>query len=304
MTGTFRSPWPAILAVLSLGMAGACHDGTSAQGMVEGSGGTIGHGGQPVGVTASGGSSGLDGQPAGGGATGGAAGANALYIDDATIDQATGADLLELMREIGLARGYAVCNCAPSAIPSDALEACAEGESRGQRLFDPAQARCILEQSRAVPGFDTYVQCMAKQTRDNGRGYLPCTNGTFDPAVVPNPTTCPVPPSDDVSDLLPGNRCTAAFTCSDGTATWTGHCDQKLDCPDGADERGCSDFICGDTLVYRDYVCDCSATFTPPICSPTREQRFLCGDGTDVSVASVCDGTADCANGRDEQYCY
>ena len=117
--------------------------------------------------------------------------------------------------------------------------------------------------------------------------------------------TCTAPES--TQNLLLGFTCQAAFYCADGTFAMTGHCDYKLDCADGADERGCGHFLCGDKLVGMLDVCDpnqCSASFTSSICVPGDPFGFACGDGTTINIQLACNGTNDCANGRDEAYCF
>ena len=236
-----------------------------------------------------------------------------LAIDDETIDQAAGAALLDLARKVSLARGYAICDCLlpnlpnPPVLSADALEGCAEAESAVVSLFDPTQARCILEQSQAVPGFDAYLRCRTKGARDLGRAYASCPDGGMlsltDAGVYCDPTTAP----QGAIDLISGQLCKRSFYCADGTFTMTGRCDQKLDCPDGADERGCREFVCGDVLVSAALECDpenCPPTLPHPFCVASDPSRFLCDDGTEVDISLVCDGNPDCANGRDEQYCY
>jgi suppressor of tumorigenicity protein 14 len=254
----------------------------------------------------------------GAGGAGGAASSDALAalaIDDQTIDGASGAALLDLARAIGHAKGLAICECLPPnmnppnpPLSGDALEQCAQAESNALPLFDPAQALCVLEQSQAIPGFDEFLRCRLKGTREVGLSFAPCAEGKATGQVLDaglsNPV-CDITPPPGAVELL-ADACSRAFLCNDGTLTMTGRCDAKLDCPDGADEHGCRELTCGDTIVNYQFVCDpqsCPASFTPPICVPGDLSRFLCGDGTDVSILVVCDGTKDCANGRDEQYC-
>jgi len=230
----------------------------------------------------------------------------ALDTSDDTIDQATGADLLNLAAAIGFARGYAICTCVPPGFQGEALEQCAVGESLFSALYDPVRARCILEESRDVPGFDAYLQCYTKLARDVGRGYANCMDAMIGPDPYGDPTTCLQDSSAPPGFGLLFDGCQSAFSCSDGTFTSSGRCDLKVDCSDGADEHGCGDFICGDVLVDAGDVCSpgvCSLDVTPPICNGDSNY-FQCGDGTQVYVYDVCNGTQDCANGRDEEYCY
>jgi hypothetical protein len=97
------------------------------------------------------------------------------------------------------------------------------------------------------------------------------------------------------------------FRCTDGTFIVHGRCDYVADCLDLSDERGCGHFICGDALINGGAACDptvCSATFAPSICVPGSAVRFLCGDGTETRTVNVCNGVNDCANGRDEAFCF
>ena len=108
--------------------------------------------------------------------------------------------------------------------------------------------------------------------------------------------------------LLSQGVCDRAFLCADGTFSIGGRCDFKLDCPDGGDERGCGHLMCGDKLIDPFSACDAAScpatTFTPPLCAPDNPTQFLCGDGTSTSILNVCNGASNCANGRDEQYCF
>ncbi|HEY7370657.1 MAG TPA: hypothetical protein VIF57_00670, partial [Polyangia bacterium] len=226
---------------------------------------------------------------------------------DATIDQATGAQLFDLARNISYAQGWAECTCLiPNSqiLSPDALDSCARAEAGLRALFDPNQSRCILDQSRSVPGFDNYLRCRTKLLRDVGSDYAECAMGT-NTRPGPGFNTCTA--SSTAQNLLAGVGCESAFYCAGGTGPMAGRCDLAVDCADGADEHGCGEFVCGDRLVAPGSVCDptaCPYTFMPPQCAPGDPTRFLCGDGTDTSVLDVCDGATDCVNGRDEQYCF
>jgi hypothetical protein len=230
-----------------------------------------------------------------------------LAITDATIDQATGADLFDLARQIGYAQGYAVCTCsAPDgvALTQEWFDSCAPAESGFRALIPPMEARCIYDLSRNVPGFDDYLRCRIKAVRLYGQYAASCVPGM---SLIPPPPlpTCTAP--DSTQNLLFGLTCEAAFYCADGTFAMTGHCDYKLDCADGADERGCGHLVCGGELIDPSVACDpndeCTA-FTPSICVPGDPLGFACGDGTTTDIHLVCDGTNDCANGRDEAVCF
>ena len=114
------------------------------------------------------------------------------------------------------------------------------------------KARCILEQSRAIPAFDAYLQCRIKLIRELGRYYAECTlDQDFRPGFS-GPCTAP-DGADDCSSRA--GVCDRAFYCADGTFNLTGRCDFNWDCADRADERGCPAFICGDELIDRELVC-------------------------------------------------
>jgi len=228
-----------------------------------------------------------------------------LAIDDATIDAASGEELFEIARSVGLARGCAVCACVLTGRPCDELVPCAEEESGLRDLFEETTGRCIFELSREIAGFDEFLRCRLKKVRDVGLSDLGC-----DPELPPPPRECPPPPG--AEELLVGGRCARAYYCADDTFTLDGHCDARPDCSDWGDERGCSEFgsrdtfVCGEEMWAADQVCvssECAQTTDPPLCDPSRPDRFLCGDGTDVFFLSVCDVTIDCATGADENYC-
>ncbi|HYQ28546.1 MAG TPA: hypothetical protein VER04_15050, partial [Polyangiaceae bacterium] len=107
--------------------------------------------------------------------------------------------------------------------------------------------------------------------------------------------------------LLNGSTCRAAILCSDGKFQQTGRCDFQFDCSDGGDERGCLELLCGDKLIDAFYACDpqvCPAPSMPPFCIPDDPTHFLCGEGTPRFVGGLCNDVAECADGRDEQYCF
>lgn len=252
--------------------------------------------------------SGSGNSAAGSGTNGGAAPETILAplaTDDATIDAKSGAELLELAMNIGYAEGYAQCTCLPKEPVAD-LDGCARAESRFELLFEPAVARCVVEQGREVAGFDELLRCKAKSTRSLGRHYANCPDGTDTKGAGPEPPyNCSA--ADDVWQLASGSPCRDAFSCDDGTFLHAGHCDFHRDCPDSSDERGCGDFVCGDQLLSPWDACNpdaCSVDFSPPLCSGAEPLRAQCGDGTEVSVGQLCNQVQDCSTGRDEQYCF
>lgn len=292
------------------------HGGTSPAG---GAGTTsTGGGGSDGGTSAIGGSGGET--PSAGDAGESAGGADstdeilaALDTDDATIDAASGAALLELARDIGFARGYAVCTCLlPDGAPpieGDSLRTCAIVESGfAENLFDEAKARCVADRSQAIAEFDAYLRCNLKNLRDVARVQAQCF---LDTPPVTFMYMCEY--SAEADDLLRSGSCDNAFFCDDGRFTETGRCDKRVDCTDWEDERNCADLFGVDLLLwdneilYPAYACGtesrCGLVADPPFCSPDTKELFLCGDGTDIPTQLVCDRTADCANGRDEELC-
>ena len=228
-----------------------------------------------------------------------------LAATDTTIDQATGAELFKLALGIGYAYGYAMCTCLLDiALSAEAIDGCARAEAVFTALLHPMQARCILDRSREVPGFDEYLRCRTKLVRDVAPGYVECAMGT---STIPPPIPGPCDASDSVKSLLGGAGCEAAFYCADGRFTQKGRCDFTFDCSDRADERGCGHFICGEKLIDPELACIpeyCPDTFTLPLCLPNNPLLFLCGDGTGTPIANLCNGVKNCLDGRDEAYCF
>jgi hypothetical protein len=111
-----------------------------------------------------------------------------LSTDDATIDAASGRELIELAQSIGLARGYAMCRCffSPNEVPEDLeelVQSCAVDESgTGARVDSEEEIACVLEGSPELPGFDEYLRCDVKNLRENGRAWLThCEDPEFPP---------------------------------------------------------------------------------------------------------------------------
>ncbi|ELU05110.1 hypothetical protein CAPTEDRAFT_68153, partial [Capitella teleta] len=89
--------------------------------------------------------------------------------------------------------------------------------------------------------------------------------------------------------------CPATHTnCTDGPCLLAQHfCDGEADCPDGEDERGCSD--CHIQPVFVDWLefCNCPGRYAP--------LQFKCAKGGQcISFAKVCDCYDDCEDGSDE----
>jgi len=228
-----------------------------------------------------------------------------LGTDDATLDQASGAELLELAMDIGYAHGYALCTCRPPLqFPDSELGRCAEAESRFETFLEPARARCLLERSSSVPDFDERLRCRARVLRARGRNMALCPDDV-PPGMGPEPVpTCEE--SVELQALLSGEHCYNAFICDDDTLLEDARCDRELECPDGEDERGCGNVICGDVLLDRFDACDSvpCQTIDAPLCTLEGGARLFCGDGEDLPLDKLCDGAEDCATGRDERYCF
>lgn len=285
--------------------------GSAAGGVISGSAGSAARAGGGGGGTAPtpAGSGGSAGDEAGAAGAGGAATFSGVFaplgIDDATLDAASGEELLRLAMGIGYARGYTVCTCNPlSPLSGDDLDVCARAESGFNRWFDVARARCLLEEAAKVPGFDDALRCRARALRAEGRSYADCA--VAEPGHLPPVVDAPSCDSSAGDALLGGQACGEAFFCADGTLLRSGQCDQKRDCADSSDERGCRELVCGDQLIDHLSICDpeaCPQAFDPPLCAASP-WIFDCADQTQVTADVLCDGVKDCATGRDEQYCF
>ena len=294
------------------GSAGNATGGNTAQGGASGSaaGGSAG--------TAGSGGSGL------GGASGGTAGKTGrgsvpgetpderdilepLGTDDATIDAASGSDLVDLAQAIGIARGYAMCRCAlsPEGPPEDAVRVmqCAMAETGADFVQTPDQARCIADRMSEVSGFEGYVRCAARSERDYA---LDWTEVCASPGSMPEfPPTCE-PPAGAEALIF---ECGQTIYCPDGARVTGRRCDTLPDCPNLADERNCYELggrdllLCGDALTHPMYLCSQPACATIAICDPNGLPRFRCTDGSDIDPYDVCDRVNDCVDGSDETSC-
>ena len=337
MKVSFGARWGLVLAIL----AGACNRSlTPSNGPTAGNGGINPSGGGGVAIAGAAGQVGTGAAAAGGGGPAGSAGAGGasasgvggaiggdvdggsaggggfmptgvlapLATTDAALDQATGAQLFDLARNISYAQGWAECACLipnSQTLSPDTLDTCARAEGGFRALFDPNESRCILDETRSVSGFDDYLRCRTKGLREVGQDYAECAMG-INTRPGPGPNTCTASPT--AQNLLAGVGCERAFYCADGTVAMTGRCDYVVDCADGADEHGCGELVCGDELIDPGQACDPTvcppSAFVPPLCAPGDPTRLQCGDGTDTSVLDACNGVFDCVNGRDEAYCF
>jgi len=309
---TSRGPWSVLVAgSLCIAMSSACaktaSDAANPGGETPLAGSVgAGEGGAVDGVGASG-ASGSAGRSSSGGTAGETLGGELapLATDDATLDAARGAALFDLALQIGYAHGYAQCLCLNPTGSAGSLPGCAQAEAGFREIFfEPGPRQCLLEEGAALPGFDKTLRCRARNLRARGQVYASCEAGV---ATRPADIGLEACPQDEATaEILDGVICLDAFLCNSGVLIRDSHCDQKLDCEGGEDESGCHELQCGDDLVEAFAACDpdvCRFEFDPPLCSDDQ-RRIVCGDDTEVSIQQLCDGTRDCASGRDEAYCF
>lgn len=123
-----------------------------------------------------------------------------------------------------------------------------------------------------------------------------CEDGTTpgDFSVCDNFEDCPG--GEDETD------CPAPFVCGDGTeipSDWV--CDEDLDCEDGTDEQQSCPVTC--TSGYSMQLNGCGELSEEVRLEMSKCSPFGCGDGSNLSVGQRCDGTPDCPNGEDEEFC-
>jgi hypothetical protein len=241
-----------------------------------------------------------------------------LFEDDSTIESASGDALIELAKQVGLARGYALCRCAisPDQAPESSTDliACAREES-GQlgRTLNQDTARCLSEALAADPALEPALRCDLRWAMSDGREWLrvcwePRPDGTVGSKPVADNPNCPR--TEELSTVV--LTCGFVIYCTDGTRVEGSRCNGTFECNDGLDEHACfevrgRDMIqCGDHVEDPSIVCRsgaCADSEFARWCDPLRPDRLLCGDGTDVSGDVVCDRVDDCAERTDERYC-
>lgn len=235
-----------------------------------------------------------------------------LATDDATLDAVSGTDLTELASDIGMARGYAMCRCfrSPMSPPDDVeslLEECAREESGTRYLAFPNQRRCVEEGLSDVAGLQDYIRCEAKLFRNDGVSW---TKQCVEPDVeyVPPAGGCTQQP--EVATFL--EECSFIHYCPDGTRVMGARCNQRFECSDQSDELGCyverghDWFWCDGELMDAYEACSsfgCGPAKQPSVCVPDHPELYLCNDGAEISIYSVCDRVLDCTDGSDERYC-
>jgi hypothetical protein len=232
-----------------------------------------------------------------------------LGTSDAALDAAAGQALVEIMQEIGLARGYAMCRCfySPSEAPDtlDDLAKCARAEIGFGTIARPDGARCIAERAQELPEFSTYLRCEARRLRENGLDWTTVCEAPG--SVPPLPGICERP--EGASEVIV--ECDSTVYCADEAVVVGFRCDSVAHCEDLSDERSCYDLTGQDQLTCDGEISsplgfchsECGAMATPPLCDPERPGSFVCADGSALTTDVVCDRVEDCANGADEAHC-
>jgi hypothetical protein len=161
----------------------------------------------------------------------------------------------------------------------------------------------------AVPGAEEHLRCRIKWVRDDGPEWV---SMCWNPEVpwAPPEESCTASPE---ATLL-SEQCRSVVYCAGGSRVQGGRCDRRIECSDQSDELGCFPFTgrdwfwCDPELMEPRDVCryggDCGLEKTPPVCDPMRPETYLCDDGGEVSVETVCDRAQDCADASDERYCF
>jgi hypothetical protein len=231
-----------------------------------------------------------------------------LGTDDATLQAASGAELVALIQEITFARGYAMCRCTwtPNMPPADPDEILGCAREEGRFFAGPDQARCVGEGSASVPTLDAELRCRAAWLREDGIAWM---STCFGAPWMPAPATCTTSP--EYTMFI--NECHYVTYCANDERVNGARCDRQFQCPDQSDELGCFEvlgrdwFWCDPELAYATDICSfdtaCGFEKEPPVCDPMRPGIYLCDDDGEVTTELVCDRALDCADGSDERYC-
>jgi hypothetical protein len=239
-----------------------------------------------------------------------------LWTDASALEAASGDELLELARDIALARGYATCRCffSPDAPPDDLetlFEDCSVFEAFPHVLGELDDYRCVRELRELVPDLDAHLRCAAANAIEHASGALvDCKDIGVRPPDLEWPADCS-DPTGSFAELQ--NTCGQAYYCPDETLNFGGRCDGEPTCADLSDEFQCfdevgqDDVLCADgTVRTAGNTCGtgCELPLGPNLCQPDNWYSLVCPDGTDILFPQLCNREPDCPGGEDEAICF